>query len=205
MEIKINCSYSKMENIYSVIPNPRNPNRHPDDQIKRLAEIIKFTGFRSPIVISSRSGFVVKGHGRLMAANLLKMEYVPVDIQDYESEAQEFSDMIADNRIAELSEIDNAALSELLGELPEIDFTGFTDFEIEKIFQSASDYELLKNIKASDDILNPAIKRQENKWEPGNIVVVTISGADHVLTDAHVSDLRTTWSSAGAKVEISTK
>jgi hypothetical protein len=49
--------------------------------------------------------------------------------------------MIADNRIAELSEIDNAALSELLGELPEIDFTGFTQDEFNSILTDITEFD----------------------------------------------------------------
>ena len=34
--------------IEELVPNPRNPNTHPEDQVKLLAKIIKFQGFRSP-------------------------------------------------------------------------------------------------------------------------------------------------------------
>ena len=64
-EIKIYCSYTELVDIEAVIENPRNPNKHPEKQIKMLAKIIKNQGWRSPIIISNRSGFVVKGHGRL--------------------------------------------------------------------------------------------------------------------------------------------
>lgn len=135
MEIKIECSHTELWPIEKLVPNPKNPNTHPAEQIKRLAEIIKYTGFRSPIVVSGRSGFVIKGHGRLLAAQSLGMVQIPVDVQKYENEAQEWSDMIADNRLAELSTVDNIQLAELLSDLPDIEFTGFTEDEMSKILE----------------------------------------------------------------------
>jgi len=103
-------------------PNPRNPNQHGDKQVALLAKIIRAQGWRSSIVVSTRSGFVVKGHGRLAAAKLLKVEQVPVDMQDYGSEAEELADMIADNRIAELADLSTEAISALVADLDQTDF-----------------------------------------------------------------------------------
>ncbi|KKL49111.1 hypothetical protein LCGC14_2318810, partial [marine sediment metagenome] len=44
-----------------------------------------------------------------------------VEYQDYESEAIEHADMVADNRLAELAVRDNDKLSELLSELKVLD------------------------------------------------------------------------------------
>jgi len=97
--IPVHCEYSDIIEIEKAVPNPRNPNNHPDEQIALLAKIIRQQGWRSPVVISERSGFVVKGHGRVQAAALLQVATIPVDIQHYENEAAEWSDMIADNRL----------------------------------------------------------------------------------------------------------
>ena len=121
-----------------LIPNPRNPNQHSDKQINLLAKIIKAQGWRAPITISKRSGFVVRGHGRLAAALSLGLIEVPVDIQEYESDAAEYADLIADNRLAELSNIDNSLLVELLKETDDYaSFTGFNDKEIDKLVSEA--------------------------------------------------------------------
>ena len=133
-EIKIYCSYTELVDIEAVIENPRNPNKHPEKQIKMLSKIIKNQGWRSPIVISNRSGFVVKGHGRLKSAILLGLEKVPIDRQDYANEAEEYADLIADNRISEFSELDNDTLGDILKDLQEFNFdielTGFTDLDL---------------------------------------------------------------------------
>jgi ParB-like chromosome segregation protein Spo0J len=135
--IPVYCSYSKLEDITAIIPNPRNPNQHPEKQIELLAKIIKNQGWRAPITVSNRSGFVVRGHGRLMAAQLLALSEVPIDRQDYENEAAEWADLIADNRLAELSNLNPILLKELIDELNmddfDMDLTGFTEKDIEKL------------------------------------------------------------------------
>ena len=102
--IKIECAHDEMVQIEKLIPHPRNPNKHPEKQIALLVKIIAAQGWRNPIVVSSRSGFITKGHARLEAAKILGCDAVPVDFQDYENEASEYADLIADNRIAELAE-----------------------------------------------------------------------------------------------------
>jgi ParB-like chromosome segregation protein Spo0J len=104
---KIECAFDEMVSVHKLVANPKNPNKHPDRQIELLAKIIDYQGQRSPIVVSSRSGFIVKGHGRLAAIQKLGWKVAAVDYQHYEDEAQEFADMIADNKIAELAEHDD--------------------------------------------------------------------------------------------------
>lgn len=61
-----------------------------------------------------------------------------MDRQDYTNEAEEWADLIADNRIAELSQIDDALLASLLSEVNigdiDLDLTGFTDKQIDNLF-----------------------------------------------------------------------
>lgn len=57
------CAHDKIVPIKELRENPLNPNKHPDDQIRALAAIIKATGWRQPITVSTRSGLIVKGHG----------------------------------------------------------------------------------------------------------------------------------------------
>lgn len=130
---EVKCLHTQMCQTSSILEHPRNPNRHPEAQIELLAQIIKVRGWRSPIVVSKRSGYVVKGHGRLAAARAAGLTECPVELQDYSTDAEEIADMIADNRIAELSEVDSHMLRELLAQMPPGDASrmllGFTDEE----------------------------------------------------------------------------
>jgi len=129
----IKCSYSELEQIHKLQPNPKNPNKHPERQIDLLSKIIDYQGQRSPIVVSKRSGFIVKGHGRLEAIKKLGWESCAVDYQDYETEAQEFADLIADNKIAELANHDDSAMIDLIKEyqIEDFELLGLDDFKIE--------------------------------------------------------------------------
>jgi len=115
-------------------PNPRNPNTHSEEQIARIAQVIKHQGWRAPIVVSNQSGLVVTGHGRVEAGKLLGLEKVPVSYQDFANDADEKAHLLADNRLSELSELDNTKLKDLIQELDtgEIDLamTGFNNDEI---------------------------------------------------------------------------
>ena len=131
------CAHDEVVDIDSVKPNPRNPNHHPEEQIELLAKIIQKQGWRKPITVSTRSGLIVSGHGRLLAAKAAGVSHVPVDFQHYESEEAELADLLADNRLAELSEIDNETLAELFADLDtgelDVDLTGYTEDEYGKI------------------------------------------------------------------------
>lgn len=81
--VPVFCAHDAIVAIEKLIPNPKNPNTHPDAQIQALGRIIRQTGWRAPITVSKRSGFIVKGHGRLAAAKLEGLTEVPVDYQNY--------------------------------------------------------------------------------------------------------------------------
>ena len=115
--VPVFCAHDVIEPIEKLVPNPKNPNNHPAEQITLLARIITATGWRQPITVSSRSGFIVKGHGRLRAAREAGLTEVPVDYQNYATEAEEYADLVADNRIAELAEIDKAMLADVFKDI----------------------------------------------------------------------------------------
>jgi DNA modification methylase len=142
--MKINCSHAEVLPLHKIIPNPKNPNKHPPEQIERLAKLIDYQGQRHPIIVSRRSGFVVVGHGRLEAIRKLGWESAAVDFQDFADEAQEYAFVTSDNAIAEWAELDLAAINtEMLDLGPDfdIDLLGIKDFVIEPVekFEPQSD------------------------------------------------------------------
>ena len=141
-EIPVYCSHDEIVPVEKLKPNPKNPNRHPGDQVELLAKVIQAQGWRQPVKVSTRSGLIVSGHGRYSAALLLECP-VPVDYQEYRDEAEELSDLLADNRIAELSELDKAALAEIFQDIDAADIdaslSGYTGREIDQILKAVSD------------------------------------------------------------------
>ena len=177
----IHCAHDSMVKIEELRENPRNPNSHPERQIELLGKIIREQGWRAPITVSNRSGYIVRGHGRLQAAQWLGLKTVPVDRQDYESDEAELADLIADNRIAELAIIDDEMLVNLIGELglEEIDMelTGFdvdgmTDFvgnwEREKKRTEAANHPPEKEIPASVSLLEKWKVKTGDVWTLGD-------------------------------------
>ncbi len=134
--MKIESKKIDIVDINKIVENPKNRNVHSEKQIDVLAKIIKVRGFRDPLVVSNRSGFLISGHARLRAAKKLGMQEVPVVYQDFETEADEYAHLIAANEIARHSTFDSFGfkedLSELDVELDDFDFEefGLIDFTI---------------------------------------------------------------------------
>lgn len=167
-DVRIDCAHDQMVEIEKLVPNPRNPNKHPKKQIELLAKIIGAQGFRNSIVVSNRSGFIIKGHGRLEAAKVLEMNAVPVDFQNYENEAAEWADMIGDNRISEISETDEDELKALLKELDgkiDLDLTGFDEDSLDDILDRLETKEDASTVQAPP--VNP-LSKPGDLYELGN-------------------------------------
>lgn len=133
-DLKIRCEYAELLSIDELRPHPKNRNKHSKDQIDRLAKIIKYQGFRHPIIVSRLSGFIVAGHGRLDAAKKLKLKTVPVDYQEFESEEQEYAFLQSDNSIALWAELDLSGINADLGDLGpdfDIELLGLKNFTVD--------------------------------------------------------------------------
>lgn len=114
--------------------DPKNRNKHPEDQIERLKQIIRYQGFRNPIVISNRTGFCKAGEGRVLAARALGLKEVPAIFQDFESEEQETAYGISDNAIALWAELDFSGINTDVPDLGpdfDIDLLGIKNFGID--------------------------------------------------------------------------
>lgn len=139
--VPVYCRFDEVCKVADLIENPDNPNRHPQTQIERLAEVIKLAGWRAPVTVSDLSGMIVKGHGRLAAAKMAGFEEIPVEVQHYETLEHERADMIADNHLAELADLDGEALAGLLSDLQEagsLDITGFTSSDLEELLKKST-------------------------------------------------------------------
>ncbi len=156
--IPVYCTYDKIVPISELRPNPLNPNQHPPEQIAALGKIIRGAGWRNNITISNRSGMIVKGHGRLLAAQLEELTEAPVEYQDHATEADELADLTADNRIAELAETDRTKLAEVFEKIDTggIDFSlsGYTEDEYEELATALSEA-IHKDLDDPDVVIEP--------------------------------------------------
>lgn len=182
--VSVFCAHDAIVSVAELIPNPKNPNTHPDTQIQMLGRIIRATGWRQPITVSKRSGFIVKGHGRLAAALLEELGEVPVDFQNYTNEAEEYADLVADNRLAELAELDNKMLADIFadidtGEIP-LELTGYTEDEYGSLVAALSEA-IHNDLNEPDEIPEPPaipVTQKGDLWILGRHRVVCGDGTD---------------------------
>ena len=172
--VPVFCAHDAIVDVTKLVPNPKNPNQHPDNQIQLLGRIIRQAGWRQPITVSKRSGFIVKGHGRLAAAHLEGMKEAPVDYQNYTTEAEEYADLVADNRIAELAETDNKLLADIFaeidtGEIP-MELTGYTEDEVEGLVTALS--EALHNDLNEPDEIPETPEPEETVTQKGDLWIL---------------------------------
>ena len=172
--VPVFCAHDAIVDVAKLVPNPKNPNQHPDNQIQLLGRIIRQAGWRQPITVSKRSGFIVKGHGRLAAALLEGMKEAPVDYQNYTTEAEEYADLVADNRIAELAETDNKLLADIFaeidtGEIP-MELTGYTEDEVEGLVTALS--EALHNDLNEPDEIPETPEPEETVTQKGDLWIL---------------------------------
>ena len=108
------------------------------------------------------------------------MKEVPVDYQNYTNEAEEYADLVADNRIAELAETDNKLLADIFadidtGEIP-MELTGYTEDEVESLVTALSEA-LHNDLSEPDDIpetpeAEAVISQESDLWILGRHRVV---------------------------------
>jgi hypothetical protein len=166
MQIKNKCAYDKLVPVGELKPNPDNPNTHPKKQIDLLAKIVKEQGWRSPVTVSKRSGLIVTGHARYEVAKILGVKKVPVDFQDFDSDEQEWSHLLADNKIPELAKMADDLTAQILKGLQEteidLELTGFSQKEVNRIMAQA---------EGKSDV-KPEIEFTEELHESSNYIVL---------------------------------
>lgn len=147
-EIKIFCLYDDLVDPKSLRDYDKNPNKHGQDQIKRLAEIYKYQGIRHPIIVDPERGVIAAGHGRKLSAIRAGIKKFPVVYQNFESDEKFYSFVVSDNAIGLWSDLDmsliNLELPNLDGDTFSIDLLGIKNFTLdfeEKCFDPDRDDE----------------------------------------------------------------
>lgn len=148
--------YKKIEEIKEYEKNPRKN----DEAVKYVAESIKEFGFKVPIIIDE-NGVIVAGHTRYKAAKKLKMNKLPCVVANDLTPKQIKAYRLADNKVAEFSELDEDLLWNELQDLDmSMDVFGFEEFDLED-----------DNIEAEEDYYEPELPK-EPKAKRGDIYLL---------------------------------
>ena len=133
MTTKPTSDHQRFAKVADLVAYPHNARQHSHEQVAEIAKSIKQFGFTAPVLIDER-GMILAGHGRVMAAQLLDLEQVPVVVIAGLSENDKRAYVLADNRIAEKATWDQPLL---IGELQTLkaadyplDLTGFAHTDL---------------------------------------------------------------------------
>lgn len=122
--------------VKDLIPYARNSRTHSDDQVTQIASSIREFGFTNPVIVDEQNN-IIAGHGRILAANKLKIKDVPCVVVTGWTEAQKKAYVIADNKLALNAGWNDEMLKLEFDELNELGFnlelTGFSLDEIGKL------------------------------------------------------------------------
>lgn len=117
-------------------PNPKNPNKHSEDQINRLMASLRLDKQTRPLLARRANRMLIAGHGVHTAARRLGWSQIAVLFLDVEQHAADRI-MLADDRLAALSELDDRRVADLMKEISEGEWlaTGFSVEEANKLFE----------------------------------------------------------------------
>lgn len=119
--------------IGDLVPHEKNARKHPENQIRALANAIMEWGWTIPILVDEENT-VLAGHGRLEAAKLLGLSNVPVLVAEGWSDAKKRAYVITDNQLSDSSTWNSSLLIEELSAIAESGFdlaiTGFDDYHL---------------------------------------------------------------------------
>ncbi|WP_428062439.1 site-specific DNA-methyltransferase [Candidatus Avelusimicrobium fimicolum] len=155
-----------------VKPYRNNPKSHSDKQVYQIVQSIKEFRFTNPLLIDENNELIA-GHGRLLAANQLQLEKVPVIVLSHLSDAQKRAYRIADNKLTENGKWDVDLLTIELKELDnldlsfDLDITGFDNQEIDLLFNPPPEPDnRLNNIPFIEE--SEIVSKQGDIWQLGN-------------------------------------
>lgn len=95
--------------LHKIKPYPNNPRTHPPTQVTLLALLLKKYGPDQNIVVDE-NGIILKGHGRLMAAQEAEYAGFPITQRFGMTEADKRAMRIADNQVSLLSGWDHVLM-----------------------------------------------------------------------------------------------
>lgn len=186
--------HTKLMDTASLSPYANNSRIHSEAQISKIAASIQEFGFLNPVVMGD--GVIIAGHARVAAAMKLGLKQVPVLDASYLTEAQRRAFVIADNRLAEDGEWDDAKLRAELHDLQkaglDLSLTGMEDAELARMVRLDREYQPVLNPDKASSVVTPEeLAKAQGKLEarfdkPGQQKLVTAT-CPHCGEDFQIS------------------
>lgn len=119
-------------------PHARNAKTHGDDQVAKIAASMAKFGWTVPCMVAD-DGELIAGHGRVLAAAMLGLSEVPVIRLGHLDDAERRAYRIADNKLTEMGDWDEAVLRDeiagLLAEDFDLSLLGITNEDLDALLQ----------------------------------------------------------------------
>jgi ParB-like chromosome segregation protein Spo0J len=139
--------------IADLTPYARNSRTHSEAQVAQIAASITEFGFTNPVLVDAEGG-IIAGHGRVLAAQSLGLETVPVLVLDHLTEDQRRAYVIADNKLALNAGWDEDALRAEIEELArggyDLDLIGFDAGELERLLAQPTELDEMPALRDGD-------------------------------------------------------
>jgi DNA modification methylase len=154
-------------------PYAQNAKMHGSDQVAKIAASMAKFGWTVPCMVAD-DGELIAGHGRVLAATRLGLSEVPVIRLGHLDEAERRAYRIADNKLTELGDWDEAILRDeiagLLAEDFDLSLLGFDDVDLDALLQDpdeAGD----GTVEGEDEVPEPPgnpVSRPGDLWQLGS-------------------------------------
>ena len=115
---------TKTVELAKLVPYEKNPNVHPIEQIKAIADSIERYGQYYPIIVDEDMR-VLCGHGKKLALEHLGRKEGEVKILRGLTDKQKLKIVIEDNKIQSMSYVDFTKIEDIIREVGEVDIIGF--------------------------------------------------------------------------------
>ena len=155
-------------------PYENNARKHAEADVEAIKKSIEEFGFNDPIGIWHDT--IVEGHGRLLAAQELEMEEVPVIRLDHMTDEERRAYALAHNKTAELSDWDFEMLDTELDDIFDIDMSQFG-------FDISADDEPIEIIEDEVPETAPSMVKLGDIWLLGNHRLICGDSTDPAVID----------------------
>ncbi len=140
-------------------PYARSAKIHGTNQVAKIAASMAKFGWTVPCMVAD-DGELIAGHGRVLAAAMLGLKDVPVIRLGHLDEAERRAYRIADNKLTELGEWDEAMLRDeiagLLAEDFDLSLLGITDEDLDALLRDPDQADG-GAVEGEDDIPEPPV------------------------------------------------
>ena len=157
--------------IDTIEPYEHNARKHGSKDLAAIKKSIEEFGFNDPIGIWHDQ--IVEGHGRLLAAQELGFDTVPIIRLDNLTDEQRRAYTLAHNKTAELSDWDFEVLAEELKDLADFDMSEFgfdlSGVKDDKTLQAEDEEDLFDDIEKQD--IHYGVPYQGNKSRIADIII----------------------------------